>query len=249
MFTSGLVSVSFRKESPESIIAAATQAGLQGIEWGGDVHVPCGDIQNAKRVRALNEAAGLQTLAYGSYYRLGDHTVDFSKVLETAQALGTSVIRIWGGSKASWELTQKERDALVREAQTLAEAADKKQITITLECHGNTLTDHWESAKNFLSEVNHPRMQMYWQPNQMYDLQYNLSSAEQLADHTVNIHVFHWDSEKRYPLNEGTADWTQYLNIFRKTGKDYGLLLEFMHDDRLESLKETAQTLFKWITA
>ena len=40
----------------------------------------------------------------------------------------------------------------------------------------------------------------------------------------------------------------QYLNVFRKTGKDYGLLLEFMHDDRLESLKETAQTLLKWIT-
>ena len=168
--------------------------------------------------------------------------------MKTAQALETSVIRIWGGNKASRELTQKERAALVQEAQTLAEAADKKQITITLECHGNTLTDRWESAKNFLSEVNHPRMQMYWQPNQIYDLPYNLSAAEQLADHTVNIHVFHWDAEKRYPLNEGAADWVQYLNVFRKTGKDYGLLLEFMHDDRLESLKETAQTLLKWIT-
>ena len=248
MFTSGLVSVSFRKESPEAIVAAAAQAGLQGIEWGGDIHVPCGDIENAKRVSALTEAAGLQTLAYGSYYRLGDHTTDFNKVLKTAQALETSVIRIWGGNKASRELTQKERAALVQEAQTLAEAADKKQITITLECHGHTLTDRWESAKNFLSEVNHPRMQMYWQPNQIYDLPYNLSAAEQLADHTVNIHVFHWDAEKRYPLNEGAADWVQYLNVFRKTGKDYGLLLEFMHDDRLESLKETAQTLLKWIT-
>ena len=54
-----------RKESPEAIVAAAAQAGLQGIEWGGDIHVPCGDIENAKRVSALTEAAGLQTLAYG----------------------------------------------------------------------------------------------------------------------------------------------------------------------------------------
>ena len=53
MFISGLVSVSFRKESPEAIVAAAAQAGLQGIEWGGDIHVPCGDIENAKRVSAL----------------------------------------------------------------------------------------------------------------------------------------------------------------------------------------------------
>ena len=106
MFISGLVSVSFRKESPEAIVAAAAQAGLQGIEWGGDIHVPCGDIENAKRVSALTEAAGLQTLAYGSYYRLGDHTTDFNKVLETAQALDTSVIRIWGGIKASRVLSQ-----------------------------------------------------------------------------------------------------------------------------------------------
>lgn len=247
MFTTGLVSVSFRKELPETIIAAAARAGLQGIEWGGDVHVPCGDIQNAKRVKALTEAAGLQTLAYGSYYRLGSSAKEFDRILETAQALGASVIRIWGGSKGSEELTWEERSALVQEAKDIAEAAGKKQITVTLECHVNTITDCWLSAKSFLSEVNHPRLKMYWQPNQMRDFPYNLSAAEQLADDTVNIHVFHWDSEKRYPLAEGESDWKQYLQVFQKTGKDYGLLLEFMHDDRLESLEEATQTLFKWI--
>ncbi|MDD6237161.1 MAG: hypothetical protein PUB00_07250 [Clostridiales bacterium] len=119
-----------------------------------DVHVPCEDIQNAKRIRALTEAA------------------------------------------------------------------DKKHITVTLECHVNTITDCWQSAKSFLSEVSHPRLKMYWQPNQMRDFSYNLSAAEQLADDTVNIHVFHWGSEERYPLAEGEADWKQYLQVFQKTGKD-----------------------------
>lgn len=40
MFAAGLVSVSFREERPESILREASAAGLSGIEWGGDVHVP-----------------------------------------------------------------------------------------------------------------------------------------------------------------------------------------------------------------
>ena len=40
MIESGLVSITFRKLTVEKIIELVKEAGLQGIEWGGDVHVP-----------------------------------------------------------------------------------------------------------------------------------------------------------------------------------------------------------------
>ena len=49
MIHTGLVSVTFRKLEPAEIVDLVKQAGLQGIEWGGDIHVPHGDIQRAKR--------------------------------------------------------------------------------------------------------------------------------------------------------------------------------------------------------
>ena len=39
-YTLGLVSISFRKHTPEEIIQAVKAAGLSCIEWGSDVHAP-----------------------------------------------------------------------------------------------------------------------------------------------------------------------------------------------------------------
>jgi 3-dehydroshikimate dehydratase len=51
MIKTGLVSVSFRKFSPEKIIEMVKNAGLCAIEWGGDVHVPHGDVELARKVK------------------------------------------------------------------------------------------------------------------------------------------------------------------------------------------------------
>ena len=250
MFETGLVSVSFRQEQPETIIAAVKQAGLSGIEWGGDIHVPCGDILTAQKVGNMTRDAGLKVMAYGSYYRLGMETADkpaFQEVLKTTEALGAPVIRVWAGTAGSVKTAPEERRKIVAEARKIAQAAAEKQMTVTLECHHDTLTDRWESALRLLGEVGHPNLKMYWQPNQYLTFADNKEAAEQLAAVTINLHVFQWDSQKKYPLADGTANWQEYLEIFRNTGKSYGLLLEFMHDDRLETLQETAATLKFWL--
>ena len=46
----GLTSVSFRKLSVDEVIALAKKAGVDGIEWGSDVHVPPNDIEYVKEV-------------------------------------------------------------------------------------------------------------------------------------------------------------------------------------------------------
>ncbi len=252
MFTTGLVSVSFRQESPETIIAAVCAAELGGIEWGGDVHVPCGDFATAERVGRLTREAGLCVAAYGSYYRIGtnaDVKTAFDTTLQTAKKLGAPVVRVWCGTEGSADTPPERRAALTAEAKAMAAMAEAYGITITLECHGGTLTDDYHSAVDFVRAVGHPRLRMYWQPNQFRDHAYNCEAAAALAADTVNLHVFHWDSKRTYPLADGTADWRDYLAVFRQTGQTYGLLLEFMHDGRLESLPATAATLRSWLEA
>ena len=39
-YSLGLVSVSFRKNTPKEILEAVKEAGLSCIEWGSDAHAP-----------------------------------------------------------------------------------------------------------------------------------------------------------------------------------------------------------------
>ena len=98
----GLVSVTFRKLSPAEIVKLVAEAKLDGIEWGGDVHVPHGNLATAREVLRLTRDAGLAVAAYGSYYRAVESEeadLPFIKVLETAKELSTPTVRVCAGGK------------------------------------------------------------------------------------------------------------------------------------------------------
>jgi len=46
----GLCRVTFRKSDPLSILKICKKSGIEGIEWGGDIHSPIGDITQAKYI-------------------------------------------------------------------------------------------------------------------------------------------------------------------------------------------------------
>jgi hypothetical protein len=48
----------------EQIVALVVETGLGGIEWGGDVHAPHGDLIAAERARILAGDAGLEVSAF-----------------------------------------------------------------------------------------------------------------------------------------------------------------------------------------
>lgn len=246
MFQTGLVSVSFRKLSPGEIIDAVKNAGLEGIEWGGDIHVPSGNTDIAKHVYKLTEEAGLKVFAYGSYYRVGFSTNipdDFSKVLNCAILLHAPVIRVWAYNKGSAEVTESEFNRLVEESRIIADMAQPFGINISFECHGNTYTDDYNASLRLINEINRQNFSMYWQPNQLKSDEYNIDAAKALSSITTNIHTFHWDSKQRFPLSHGMEIWSQYIDCFRTPQIPHAFLLEFMHDDAVESLFDTAQTL------
>jgi sugar phosphate isomerase/epimerase len=67
----GLVSVSFRKHSPKEILEEMKKAELSLIEWGSDVHAPCGDIERLNEIAKLQKEYGIECSSYGTYFRFG----------------------------------------------------------------------------------------------------------------------------------------------------------------------------------
>ena len=85
MFRTGICSITHRTLSIDAVIELAVKCGLEGIEWGGDVHVPHGEIKLAEDVLDQTLAAGLLCPSYGSYYKVGvseDDGLHFEDVLE-----------------------------------------------------------------------------------------------------------------------------------------------------------------------
>lgn len=249
-FLTGLVSISFRKNSWQEVLEYSKKAGIEGIEWGGDVHVPHGEREIAEEVGKATREAGLKVAAYGSYYRLGfsrHEGLPFRDVVTSAQALQAPVIRVWAGKKGSAEFTDEEYQELVTEAREIAELAGTHGIRVALEFHRNTQTDSAKETVRFLRDVNHPNLKTLWQPA------IGLTPAERLAELALilpwleHLHVFHWQETERRPLSEGQTDWLPYLKTVAVAGKACFCLLEFVREDRPEQLVEDVSALKDWI--
>lgn len=244
MFYPGLVSITFRQLEPRRIVELVREAGLRGIEWGGDVHVPHGEVETARGVAAMTADAGLVVSSYGSYYRVGesqDEGPSFEAVLETAVALGAPLIRVWAGQRDAEEANEVYWQKVIAESQRIAEMADDAGLELAYEWHGGTLTNTDDAALRLLREVNHSRVGTYWQPRGT-DRE-ALAELRRVLPWLRNIHAFCWEGGERRPLAEGEEKWMRYLLAAGHTNRDHWVLLEFVADDRPEQFREDARTL------
>ena len=242
----GLVSVSFRQLSPESIVDLCVRSGLRAIEWGGDIHVPPGDAAIAGSVGEMPRAAGLSITAYGSYHRLATPGgAPFEDVVATAEALGAPAIRVWAGKRGSAETDNAGRQAVVEDALRCADLAGAKGISICYEFHDNTLTDTTESALSLLAETEHPFIRSLWQAPHGKSPQECLASLRAMMPRLHHLHVFHWwpGPAQRHPLADGRERWEAYVAELKDGSKDVDLLLEFVRGDDPKALEDDARTL------
>ncbi|MGN8647411.1 sugar phosphate isomerase/epimerase family protein [Gracilibacillus sp. HCP3S3_G5_1] len=243
----GLCSVTFRDKTPEQIVDLAMEESLDGIEWGGDIHVPPGDYEHAEKVGEVTRSRGLNVSSYGSYYRLADHAgneYDFTTVLETAKKLRAPAIRVWAGVQGSKEADKHYRKKVVEDAQRIAGLAAEEGITVHLEYHDNTLTDTKESARQLMEEIDHDNLFLYWQPSNGVSVEERLASIDLVKDWLTNVHIFHWHSfEDRLELMSGEGEWQQYLTAIQQDGRDRYVLMEFVKGDDERQFRKDAQTL------
>ena len=242
MYQFGLVSVSFRPLSPRQILEHTKAAKLSWVEWGSDIHAPCRDHARLEEIVALQQEFGISCCSYGTYFRLGiTPTEELVDYIHAAKKLGTRVLRLWCGDRSTAEYTDPERAALLTACRKAANIAEAEDVTLCLECHNHTFTEDAEGALWLMEQVGSSHFQMYWQPNQFRSLAENLRYAQLLAAYTHTLHVFNWQAQDKYPLQEAVETWVQYLSHF---SRNCTLLLEFMPDDKPESLPKEAATLF-----
>ena len=254
MFVPGLVSVSLRALAPADIVRAVAGCGLAAVEWGGDVHVPHGNTRVAREVAAMTADAGLACSSYGSYYRGPVSEQDglrFASVLDTAEALGVDLVRIWAGSTGSAATEPAARAAMADHLRRIAEVAAGRRIRVGLEYHGNTLTDTDSSAAALLAEADHPNLLTYWQPHVDGDDDERVEGLEAVLPRLCALHVFHWQPDptgrsERRPLMEGRERWRRFLSVSSgadDAGTPLPVLLEFVRGDTLEQLEHDAAVL------
>ncbi|SER65277.1 Xylose isomerase-like TIM barrel [Gracilibacillus ureilyticus] len=244
----GLCSVTFRDKTVKEVIELAVKAELDSIEWGGDVHVPPGNEETARKVGELTRSHGIQVASYGSYYRVGEDT-NFREILQTAKALGAPAVRVWPGAKGSTHADSLYRSKVIQETWLIADLAQEEGITVHFEFHENTLTDTNESAQNLLSEVNHPNIYTYWQPPNGVSMVERQASIDAVNQWISNIHLFFWESyNKRYSLIEGEREWLSYLQKIKNLDqfKQRHVLMEFVKDDDEDQFLKDARVLHNW---
>jgi 3-dehydroshikimate dehydratase len=248
MIHSGLGSVTVRALSPGEVVELVAQAGLEGIEWGGDVHVPHGDVARAREVYARTVDAGLAVTSYGSYYRPGQENpppaeASFEAALKSAITLHAPIVRVWAGRRGSADADEAYWRRVVEESLRIADLAWQAGLTIAYEYHGNTLTDTDAAALCLLKEVNHPAISTYWQPRDEGDEEVGLEGLRAILPRLSHVHVH----QGRRPLAEGAGVWLRRLDLVRSTGRDHCALIEFVQDDAPEAFLRDAATLKGWI--
>ena len=239
-YKAGLVSISFRKHSPSELLHAVKAAGLDCIEWGSDVHAPCTDLEAVRAIAEEQSALGITCSSYGTYFRLGeDDPEQIRDYIAAAKLLGTNILRLWAGRKSHLNATPEEKEALFDGCRRVSEIAEELGAVLCLECHRNTYTEHLAGALELLAAIPSPAFGMYWQPNPDVSFEENLAYLRAITPRLTHLHVFHWIPEHR-PLAEGVSVWRSYLEGL---SGERAALLEFMHDNRIESLPAEAAAL------
>ena len=256
MLLGGLVSVTFRALSPGEIVDLVAQAGLRGIEWGGDVHVPHGDVACAREVYQRTVDAGLTVCSYGSYYRAGTgEPPAFEAVIESALALHAPLVRVWAGRRGAADADEAYRQAVTEDSQRVLGLAQQAGLGVAYEFHENTLTDTNASALRLLREVGGAKpdldpvsgLSTYWQPSLNMDEPTRLEGLRAVLPWLSHVHVPHRRGRTRMPLADGADLWPPRLEAVRSSGRDHYALIEFVQDDAPEVFLQDAATLLEWI--
>ena len=137
----GLCSITFRDLSADDVVALAAEAGLAGIEWGADRHVPPGSDAGSVAGRCAD--AGLACPSYGTYLFAGRASAtEVDAACATAVELGATNLRVWAPDEAG-----------AADVADIADQAADRGLTVSLEFHPGTRTETAASTLALLAEA------------------------------------------------------------------------------------------------
>lgn len=240
----GLCSITFRGKSETEILGIVATAGLDAVEWGGDVHVPPADEIKARLIGELTRIGGLETLSYGSYYRC-ESAAEFDAVSSAAEVLGAKTIRVWAGNKDAEKYSEQEFYELTQTVKACADIAARRGQTIAFEYHFGTYNNSPENTLKLIKAVGKENVKTYWQPaywlqvEKAVEIEQNVRAITLIKDYIAGVHVYNWEKGERLPLKAASEEWRRYCSMIG----DNNYFLEFVKGDSEQSFFADAEAL------
>ena len=241
----GMTSLTLRNHTPREVVEIAAKAGLGGIEWGvSDTHIILGDFDRAREIADVCKSENIEVFALGSYCRM-ETDEDLKSAVETADALGAPIVRIWAGTKSPNECDEEYIDLIVRNTRYMADIAESYGICLGFEYHGGTLTQTADDAVVLIKRIDRPNVALYWQPDYELSSEENFESRNIVLPYCVgNMHIQNYTPENGYgTLSEIEDTLIKYYDDIKC--KDYCLMIEFVKDGLCQNLMSDADTLKK----
>lgn len=204
-FKIGLCSVTFRKKTAQQVVEIAAAAGVQYIEWGGDVHVK--NLQQARTVKALCDERGILISSYGSYFNCSDYDEKkWREICEITKEMGAPGIRVWLGKSDSEKTDDKEYTKLLLNTGAMCDIASQYSLMVCPECHDNTYNNNTDSFLGFAKALKRENFRTYFQ-SRYFRMEYDLDRIERTFSHIENVHISYRDLKRE--------------QLFRKKDREY----------------------------
>ncbi len=224
----GFTTTSFRQiKSLEKIVEIASDAGVDCIEWGGDIHVK--DIETAKYAKKLCDAANIKISSYGSYYRVGSKdTSEWEKICRVASAMDADSVRVWLGKADSEKTDDETYKALVEDAKSMCSLAAEYGLIVCPECHDNTYNNNTDAFLKIQKDIDCRNFRTYFQ-SRYCRKDYDLDRIERTLPYIESVHIsFSEQRREQFPKYDPTYI-DSLINKILSVGFDGNILIEYTY--------------------
>src|SRR5215213_2889695 len=250
-------SVSLPEWTPEEAVRNLAEPGYDGVEWriaddppratpgfwqGNRCTFPLSTfVEDAPRIRALSESAGLAIPAIASYVKAAD-LENVERVFRGVAALGAPKVRIqvprYDGQASYVELWERAR----RDYTEVARLAHTHGVKALVEIHHETIVPSASAARRFLDGFDPESVGAIYDPGNMVwegHEQYRLG-LETLGPYLAHVHAKNsswrqtgqradgslaWEAEWA-PLDKGIVDLHELFAALRAVGYDGWISVE-----------------------
>ena len=259
----GLCSITFRALPADAVLDLAVRAGVEGIEWGADGHAPPGGGAAVAQLAARCRDVGVEVVSYGSYLGFGpadDEDAEMvDAVLDTAQAMGAPMVRLWAELGVGPDAAATDRARVTARTAAYVDAIATRGLVPTLEFHPYTLTETAASALELLDAlgaVDGAAVRTHWQPDPSWSADDAVAELARVAPRLAHLHVFAWGPAgigDRRALVDGVDLWTRAFSLADREGASVPgrrfALCEYVRDDDPDQFVADAAVLRSWLTA
>lgn len=213
----GLAAAAFPELSADAVIELACENGLEILEWN-DAHVPAGNLKEAERIRLLVEEKGLRTISYAARFSvLTEAAESFSRVLKTADALGTDTVCLNTGLALSSIDAAEASEQLVLRVKELSDMAKKAGMKLCFFYRRDAFFDDYLRVVYLMEEINRDNVFLNWQPKLTSSLIFNIFELKMLLRYVQHVYIYYKDPTARNSLIiEGQDEWQQYMKVLKE---------------------------------